>query len=289
MGNDSAPEKKTHIEYEAELRAANEVVYKHSLELARLKQELEKSNIKQENLLHFISHEVKGYLTRSAAAFSGIAEGDYGAITPDTKKLADAALAETRKGIETVMDILDAGNFKKGTLKLAHEPFDFRASVEKTVASFKPAATDKHLSLYVSIEDGGHGESETGAGHPVSAAYTVIGDETQMRKHVIGNLIDNAIRYTPQGRIVVKLKESGGKILFSVTDSGVGITQEDMKHLFTEGGRGAESVKINVHSTGFGLFIAKSIVGLHGGRIWAESEGTDKGSTFFVELPAAAA
>jgi signal transduction histidine kinase len=58
-----------------------------------------------------------------------------------------------------------------------------------------------------------------------------------------------------------------------------------MRRLFTEGGKGADSVKVNVHSTGYGLFIAKTIVEGHGGRIWAESEGTDKGSRFMVELP----
>ena len=294
MDDSAASRAKSSAEYEEELKAANEAVYKHSLELARVGKELEQTNktvyersrelarlskaleaanAKQENLLHFISHEVKGYLTRSAAAFSGIREGDYGTVSPEAKALADAALAETRKGVETVMDILDAGNFKKGTLKLAHEPFDLLASVEKAINAFKPAATDKHLSLYASIESG--------------PDFWITGDEVQMRKHVIGNLIDNAIRYTPSGRIFVSLTQQEGKILFSVKDSGIGITPEDKQHLFTEGGRGEESIKVNVHSTGYGLFIAKSIVAAHGGRIWAESEGKGKGSTFFVELPAA--
>ena len=66
-----------------------------------------------------------------------------------------------------------------------------------------------------------------------------------------------------------------------------GISPEDMPRLFTEGGRGAESTKVNVHSTGYGLFIARSITLAHRGRIWAESPGRGKGSTFMVELPAA--
>ncbi len=70
-----------------------------------------------------------------------------------------------------------------------------------------------------------------------------------------------------------------------VVDTGVGITPEDMSRLFTAGGHGKDSIHINVHSTGYGLFIAKSVVEAHGGRIWAESEGTGKGSRFVVELP----
>ncbi len=235
---------------------------------------LEIANARQENLLHFISHEVKGYFTRSAAAFAAITEGDYGAISPELKTLSSTALAETRKGVETVMEILDAGNFKKGTVKLAHEPFDLKVSLEKTITDFQPAAQGKHLTLDASV--------------PTDTSFTVVGDEPQLRKHVIGNLIDNAIRYTPQGSVQISLSQNGTTILFTVRDTGVGITPEDMGRLFTEGGRGTESVKINVHSTGYGLFIAKSIVEQHGGRIWAESQGAGKGTTFFVELPAAA-
>src|SRR3989338_10864782 len=95
-------------DYEAELRAANEVVYKHALELARLTQALETANRAQENLLHFISHEIKGYLAKSEAGFAAIVEGDYGAISVELKTMATMALAEVRKGVMTVMDILDA-------------------------------------------------------------------------------------------------------------------------------------------------------------------------------------
>ena len=67
-------------------------------------------------------------------------------------------------------------------------------------------------------------------------------------------------------------------------DTGVGLSQEDKSKLFTEGGKGKNSQKVNVGSTGFGLFIAKNIVEAHHGRIWAESEGEGKGSEFWVEL-----
>ena len=68
-------------------------------------------------------------------------------------------------------------------------------------------------------------------------------------------------------------------------DSGVGLSDDDKSRLFTEGGRGKESLKVNVDSTGFGLFIVKGIVDGHKGKVWAESEGEGKGSTFYIELP----
>jgi signal transduction histidine kinase len=259
-------------DYEAELRAANEIVYKHSLELARLKQALEVANAQQETLLHFISHEIKGYLTKGQDAFAGIAGGDYGDVSAAAKELAQAALAEMRKGVATVMDILDASNLKKGTVAFKKARFNFRDAVESVISEQKKAADEKHLSLDVHLEGG---------------EYQMAGDEEKIREHVIRNLIDNAIKYTPSGSVSVEVSDGGGKIHFSVKDSGVGITPEDMARLFTEGGHGAESIKINVHSTGYGLFIAKQIVEAHQGSIRAESEGAGKGARFIVEFPTA--
>ena len=262
---------KTHEDYEAELKAANEIVYKHSLELARLKQALEVANAQQENLLHFISHEVKGYLTEGEAGFAAISEGDYGVVPDPLKTMASSALASMRKGVATVMDILDASSMKKGAVTYKKAPFDFRAAVEKDIAELRKAADEKHLSIEVNIAEG---------------KYEIQGDEEKIREHVVRNLIDNAIKYTPAGAIHIELSD-GVTVRFAVQDSGIGITPEDMAHLFTECGHGKDSIKTNVHSTGYGLFIAKQIVEAHGGKIWAESEGQGKGSRFIVELPAA--
>src|SRR6185295_7719395 len=103
-------------------------------------------------------------------------------------------------------------------------------------------------------------------------------------KETINNLIENSIRYTRAGSIKVGLEKGDGKVLFSIKDTGVGISDEDMKNLFTEGGRGKDSVKVNVDSTGYGLYTVKLVVDAHGGRVWAQSGGVDQGATFFMEL-----
>jgi signal transduction histidine kinase len=84
--------------------------------------------------------------------------------------------------------------------------------------------------------------------------------------------------------VKVSLSKTGDKVLLAIKDTGVGITRDDMERLFTEGGRGKDSVKVNVNSTGYGLFFAKGIIDAHQGRIWAESQGPGKGSQFYVEL-----
>ncbi len=235
--------------------------------------ELQAVNKQQENLLHFMSHEIKGYLTKSEAGFSSIVEGDFGQTSQELHDMANMALIEVRKGVRTVMDILDASNLKRGTVSYKKSVFDMRDIVTNVLDHLKPAAEDKHLSIKAAIA--------------WEVPCRVNGDEEKIRDHVIRNLIDNAIKYTPAGTIRVEVARKGPVIRFAVEDSGVGITPEDMQRLFTEGGHGKDSIKVNVHSTGYGLYIAKTIITAHGGKIWAESEGAGHGSRFVVELPAA--
>ena len=245
-----------------------EIAQRHLIE--KQEQELEVVNKQQENLLHFISHEIKGYLTKSEAGFAGIVEGDYGTISEQLTGMAKSALADVRKGVRMVMEVLDSSNLKKGTVGFKMQPFDLRAAVVDTVEHLKPTAEQKHVGIKTTIDTRGN--------------FVMNGDEEKIRQHVLRNLIDNAIKYTPSGNIEVTLTD-GDKLRFSVKDSGIGITPEDMKLLFTEGGHGKDSIKVNVHSTGYGLFIAKQIVEAHNGKIWAESEGEGKGSRFVIEFP----
>ena len=233
--------------------------------------ELERVNKQQENLLHVISHEIKGYLTKSEAGFSAITEGDYGAVPERLSAMATSALADVRKGVDMVMQILDSSNLKKGTVTFKKATFDFQVAVMNVIQELTPAAQEKNLTIDTGIAWEGN--------------FMIDGDENKLRQHVIRNLIDNAIRYTPSGSIRVELVRKDGKIRFTVADNGVGITPEDMAHLFTEGGHGKDSIKVNVDSTGYGLFVAKQVTEAHGGTIHAESAGAGKGSEFVVELP----
>lgn len=233
--------------------------------------ELEIANAKQVNLLHFISHEIKGYLTKSQAAFATIADGDLGISCEPVQELAKTALVDVRKGVNTVMDILDASNLQKGTIAFEKKEFDLARAVDETVQSLQAAAGERGIALHFV--------------KPVTGGMLLIGDEEKIRRHVIRNLIDNSIKYTPNGSVDVELSRTPELVRLVVRDTGIGIAHDDMQHLFTEGGKGKESSKINVNSTGYGLFIAKGVVEAHGGKIWAESDGEGKGSRFIVELP----
>jgi signal transduction histidine kinase len=238
--------------------------------IEKLAGELQLTNDRQETLIHFIGHEVKGFLTKAQGAFASLSEGDFAPLPEALKPFVEASLAETRNGVDSVSAILKAANLKKGTVTYVKEPFDMKVLVAEAVEKAKSAAEQKNLTLSFVADEG---------------SYQMTGDSKQIIDHVLRNLIDNAINYTPSGSISVSLKRQGPKIVFAVKDTGVGITEEDKKRLFTEGGHGADSQKINVHSTGYGLYIAKQITEAQGGTIRAESEGAGKGSTFIVEFP----
>jgi signal transduction histidine kinase len=242
--------------------------------IEQLAHELEETNQRQESLIHFVSHEVKGFLTKDIGAFAALSEGDFGPLPETMKPFVKTALEQSRDGANSVIDILQASNQKKGTVEYKHEPFDLAALVSQWYEKLKPLAEKKGLAMTLSVDAAG-------------APYTVMGDGPQTGDHVLRNLIENSINYTPSGSITISLKKEAGKAVFVVADTGVGISEEDKKRLFTEGGKGKESLKVNVHSTGYGLFIAKNIVVAEGGTVRAESEGPGKGSRFIAEFPAA--
>lgn len=234
--------------------------------------QLDDTNKRQETLIHFIGHEVKGTLTKDAGALSSLSEGDFGPIPEAMKSFIDQAIVESRNGAGSVEGILKASNLKKGTVTYVKEPFDLKLLVADAVERAKLAAKKKGLELSFLTDN---------------STCQMVGDKAQIADHVLRNLIDNAINYTPSGSVTVSLQRENNKFIIKVKDSGIGITDEDKKLLFTEGGHGKDSIRTNVHSTGYGLYIAKQIVVAQGGSIRAESEGAGKGSTFVIEFPAA--
>jgi len=225
----------------------------------------------RESLMHLINHKVKGAFTRSKYIFAGIIDGTFGEVNEEVKRRAKQGIESDDSGVKTIDIVLNAANLESGTVRYDMKPLDFKQIVVEKIADKSVQAQAKGLVLESNITDG---------------RYTVLGDAFWL-KEVVNNFIENSIRYTKEGKIMVNLSETENRIKFSVKDTGVGITDEDKKILFTEGGRGKDSVKINTDSTGYGLYSVKLIIEAHHGRVWAESEGPGKGSEFFVELPVA--
>ena len=109
-------------------------------------------------------------------------------------------------------------------------------------------------------------------------------DKNKMRQ-VILNLIDNSIKYTQEGGIIIDTKIVNSKLQILIKDTGGGMSKEDLAKLFESFSRGITGSQSYTEGTGLGLYIAKKFVEIHNGKIWAESDGIGKGANFFIELP----
>jgi signal transduction histidine kinase len=243
------------------------------------REELAVANENQQLLIRFITHQVKGFFTKSKMVFASLLEGDFGQIPEAVTPVLKEGLESDNKAVEMVQEVLKASSLRSGTMTYNFEETDLKEFVAGIAETLKETAVGKGLAYEVNL--------------PAEKALSKI-DRLQMTQ-VIKNLIDNSVKYTLTGFVHVNLKVknvSEGRraiktALFSVEDSGVGLSDGDKAKLFKEGGRGEESLKVNVNSTGYGLFIVKKIVEGHGGKIWAESRGRGHGTKFFVEIPLA--
>lgn len=238
-------------------------------DLQNANESLKKLLKQRESMVHLINHRVKTSFTHSKYIFAEMLEGTFGPISPTLKKMATNGLESDNIGINTVDLVLNATNMQKGMIKYDLKKTDLKEIVLKVISEKTIPAEAKGLKLETKIK---------------ADDYCALADAFWI-KEAINNLVDNSIRYTKAGKITVGLKKLKSKIVFSVKDTGVGITDEDKKNLFTEGGRGKDSVKVNVDSTGYGLYSVKLIIEAHKGRVWAESAGEGKGSAFYLELP----
>jgi signal transduction histidine kinase len=229
---------------------------------------LEKSNAEQEVLMHFITHQIKGFFTKSRNIFDTLND-EADALSPNISRLVTEGLRSDKEGIDLVQNILNAANLKNGKITFVDNFFAVDALVAKLIQELEPSAKTKNLTINY---------------YGPSTPLNIKADEARI-KDVVRNVIQNAILYTFKGGVNISLAQKGNDMEFVVKDTGIGLSDNDKSRLFQSGGRGEESVKYNTSSTGYGLFIAKRVVDNYGGQISAESEGRDKGSKFTVVLP----
>jgi signal transduction histidine kinase len=147
-------------------------------------------------------------------------------------------------------------------------------SIEEIVREIDKAHEDQveHKKLKVTIDIG-------------PDVPKVKADKTRLR-FALQILFENSLIYTTEGgEIIIKVRQIGGEVIISVRDNGIGITQEDLPHVFSKFYRSQEARHTDTEGMGVGLFMAKDIVEKHNGRVWAESRGENLGSTFSIALP----
>ncbi|MEI8174569.1 MAG: HAMP domain-containing sensor histidine kinase, partial [bacterium] len=222
-----------------------------------------------ENVNHIFAHDIKNVLAKNRDMFVEIIMGTFGETSEQLKNFLRRLSIDTTNLITSVTNILRSGD----NMKADPKPFNIKEAVLDVVVSTKDKADERKIKIETNIDE--------------KEDYIVNADRSLITQHVLKNLIENAVNYNvPNGTVTINLsKKNADTILLSIKDTGWGMTEEDKKSLFKAGGHGPDSIKRNVHTSGFGLFIASQTLNLHNGKVYGISEGRNKGSTFFVELP----
>lgn len=234
------------------------------------REKIEKLSEDKSKFISFASHEIRGPLTFIKGAAANILEGDFGTVSDGLKDNLQKIFVRANDVLGLVEQYLDKSKLELGQLKYERADFDLQFLIAQTIHTYQPSADQRGVSLRFTAAEG--------------EEYTIHGDQAKI-KEVVNNLVDNAIKFSPKGTVDVVLSKTAQTVLVKITDSGIGIPKETMPLLFREFSRAGNVNQAQIAGTGLGLFLSKTFIEAHGGRIWAESEGENKGARFVVELP----
>ncbi len=226
--------------------------------------QLSQAETLRKNLLADVAHELRHPIH--------ILQGNLQAILDDVYPLSKEEIArlsdQTHHLTRLVQDLHDLAQAEAHQLPLQRQPMELADVVKEAVDTYKPLAHGRDIDLHVEL---------------LGAIPAIQGDPARLRQ-VMLNLLDNALRHTPDGgRVVVTVQQEDGALAVRVQDNGRGLSAEQLPYVFDrfyKADRGRDQ-----SGAGLGLAIAKAVVEAHGGRITAASAGPGQGSTFSFLLP----
>ncbi|MFA5248887.1 MAG: ATP-binding protein, partial [Patescibacteria group bacterium] len=231
----------------------------------RGKEEAENLLKAKTEFLSIASHQLRTPLTAIIGYSSMLKEGDYGAIPEKAGKAVNHIYDSSQRMIKLVNDFLSVSRMETGKTILKIQESSMNELIGQVIAGLELRAKEKNLYLEYN--------------RPTKDHFANI-DPAKI-KEVLSNLIDNAIHYTEKGGITVTVQKNG-KITVIISDTGAGMTPEEITSLFESFSRGSAGNELNTQGSGLGLYIAKKFVEMHNGEIHAASGGKDNGSTFYV-------
>ena len=229
--------------------------------------DLERANRAKDQFLATLSHELRTPMT---AVLGWARLLKMGLTAPEADVAIDAIDRSASTQAQLIEDVLDISRITSGKLTFEPHPVDLATVAQAAIMTVHPAAAAKNIEVL------------TGFPPLVPPLY---GDEGRLQQ-VIWNLLSNAIKFTPKGgRVTVRIAQVGSLLRLTVQDTGQGIGREFLPHVFEAFRQGDSSTTRSHGGMGLGLAIVRTLVEMHGGQIFAESDGPGKGATFTVEVP----
>jgi signal transduction histidine kinase len=237
-------------------------------ELINAYKELKKLDESKTEFLSLASHQLRTPLSTIKGYLSMILEGDYGPISEEVKEAVKTVYQSNERLIGLVNDLLNVTRIEAGKLEYNPTLSDLEKLIKEVTEEMKLPAKKKNLKIEVFVEK-----------------LPKFNFDPEKIRQVLINLLDNAIKYTEEGKITVIAKTQNSNVRVEVKDTGIGISRERLNSLFQWFSRGRGVYRLESGGFGLGLYIAKKIIEKAKGKIWAESEGEGKGSTFIFTLP----
>ena len=232
--------------------------------------EQEKEERERRLFVSNVSHELRTPLTSVKSYLEALDEGAlYDPVAPDFIKVS---LDETNRMMRMVTDLLHLSRIDNATTQLDVELINFTAFITFILNRFDKMRAQDQEKKYELVRD-----------YPINSVWIEI--DTDKMTQVIDNILNNAIKYSPDGgKITVSMKTTDDQMILSIKDQGLGIPKQDLPKIFDRFYRVDRARSRAQGGTGLGLAIAKEIIKQHNGFIWAKSE-YGKGSTFTIVLP----
>lgn len=243
-------------------------VQDRTAELVRANERLEELDRLKSLFLASMSHELRTPLN-SIIGFTGIlSQGLAGPVNEEQKKQLGIVSASSRHLLSLINDLLDVSRVEAGKIELENAPFDFVEVVNEVVENLKPMADQKTLRLATQIP---------------APRIEMVGDRKRTFQ-VLLNLVNNAVKFTEHGSVEILVRVGQDNLWVCVSDTGIGIKQEQMGMLFEAFRQLDASAKRVYEGTGLGLHLCRKLINLMHGRIGAESQ-RGKGSQFTFTVP----
>jgi signal transduction histidine kinase len=243
---------------------------RRDLELARANQRLAELDAAKSDFISVAAHQLRTPLTGIQWSYAALLDPKTGSLNEDQKQLLKKGSTAIANVIDLINDLLNVAHIEEGKYEFNFKRQSLLPIAERAVAGLKLVADEKKITLFSKIPASGLPD------------INIDGEKIGL---ALANILDNAIKYTPEGgRIDFSISQERGLIRIVIQDSGIGIPGSQKGRIFTKFFRADNAVGVQTSGTGLGLYMVKKIIDRHNGKITIDSaEG--KGTTFIITLP----
>jgi signal transduction histidine kinase len=253
------------------MQLSQRLLGKRTRELEQASQEIAKMEEARNRFLHFLGvtvHDLKAPLTAIQSYFWVMLGGFAGELSEKQRNMLERSSQRIKELLTLISDLLDIPRIETGQIVQEMKDISLKKVIETAVGDMRDLAEQKKVKLEVEMP----------------RSLPQIRGSAPRLQQVLTNLLNNAINYTPEGSVTVRVSPEDKEITVEVLDTGIGIPAAELSHIFEDFFRASN---VEIKGTGLGLSIARRIVETHGGKIWVESpcSETGKGSKFSFTLP----